>query len=86
MMCQNAFKGLNPGGRIFILDMNISDPDAPNYDYLTHYVCAIGLQFSVLDFKSHTLYLDILRSVGFEDITCTEAYDHVLYQATKPNA
>jgi bacteriochlorophyll C20 methyltransferase len=86
MMCQKAFQVLAPGGRILILDLIISDPDAPNYDYLTHYICAIGLNFSVLDFKSHTIYPDVLRRVGFEDVTMHEVYEHVLYQAVKPRS
>ncbi len=86
MMCQKAFESLEPGGRILILDLIISDPEAPNYDYLTHYICAIGLNFSVLDFKSHTIYPDVLRRVGFEDVTMHEAYEHVLYQAVKPRS
>lgn len=86
MMCQKAFEAIEPGGRVMILDLIISDPEAPNYDYLTHYICSIGLNFSVLDFKSHAIYPDILRRVGFEDVTFHEAYDHVLYQAVKPQA
>lgn len=84
MLCQKAYDALAPGGRILILDMIISDPDQPNYDYLTHYLCAIGMGFSVLDFKDHGLYLSILEGIGFHDIQVNEAYDHVLYQARKP--
>lgn len=84
MMCQKAYEALEPGGRIVILDMIICDPQRPNYDYLSHYLGAIGMGFSVLDFKSHVIYPDVLRRVGFEDIQCDEAYEHVLYQAVKP--
>ncbi len=84
MLCQKAFDALEPGGRILILDLIISDPKKPNYDYLSHYMCAIGMNFSVLEFKSHEIYPDVLRSVGFQDVQLTEAYDHVLYQAVKP--
>lgn len=84
MLCQKAFDAIKPGGRIVIVDLIISDPEAPNYDYLTHYVFSIGMNFSVLDFKSHTIYPDILRRVGFTDVTYNRAYDHALYQAVKP--
>jgi bacteriochlorophyll C20 methyltransferase len=84
MLCQKAFEALESGGRIMLLDLIICDPKKPNYDYLSHYMCAIGMNFSVLEFKSHTIYPDVLRSVGFQDVQLTEAYDHVLYQAVKP--
>ncbi len=83
MLCQKAYDALEPGGRILILDMIISDQEQPNYDYLTHYLCAIGMGFSVLEFKSHTIYPDVLRNVGFRDVQFHEAYEHVLYQAVK---
>ncbi|NTW00123.1 MAG: C-20 methyltransferase BchU [Oscillochloris sp.] len=84
MLLKKAYDALEPGGRVLILDMIISDPKKPNYDYLTHYICAIGMGFSVLEFKSHTIYPDILRNVGFTDVSMNEAYDYVLYQAVKP--
>lgn len=83
LLCQKAYDALEPGGRIVILDMIISDPAKPNYDYLTHYLCAIGMGFSVLDFKNHTIYPEVLRNVGFRDVQFDEAYEHVLYQAVK---
>ncbi len=83
MLCQKAYEALEPGGCVMILDMIISDSNKPNYDYLTHYICSIGMNFSVLEFKSHTIYPDVLRSVGFKDVQFDEAYDHVLYQAVK---
>lgn len=84
MLCQKAYDALTPGGRLLILDMIISDPEKPNYDYLSHYIGAIGMEFSVLSFKSHTVYPEILSAVGFSDIQYDEAYDYVLYQAIKP--
>ncbi len=84
MMCQKAYEALESGGRILILDMIICDPDKPNYDYLSHFLGAVGMQFSVLDFKSHTIYPQVLRNVGFEEVRFDQAYDHVLYQAVKP--
>jgi bacteriochlorophyll C20 methyltransferase len=84
MLLKKAYDALAPGGRVLILDMIISDPQKPNYDYLTHYLCAIGMGFSVLEFKDHAIYPDVLRSVGFTDVTLDQAYDHVLYQAVKP--
>lgn len=84
MLLKKAYDALEPGGRVLILDMIISDPKKPNYDYLTHYICSISMGFSVLDFKDHAIYSDLLRSVGFTDVTMNEAYDHVLYQAVKP--
>ncbi|EFO81046.1 C-20 methyltransferase BchU [Oscillochloris trichoides DG-6] len=84
MMLKKAFDAIEPGGRIFILDMVISDQNKPNYDYLTHYICSIGMGFSVLDFKDHELYTKILEGIGFTDVTMHAAYDHVLYQAVKP--
>jgi bacteriochlorophyll C20 methyltransferase len=84
MLLKKAYDALEPGGRVLILDMIISDPEKPNYDYLTHYLCAIGMGFSVLEFKDHAIYPDVLRSVGFSDVTLAQAYDHVLYQAVKP--
>jgi C-20 methyltransferase BchU len=84
MLLKKAYDALEPGGRVLILDMIISDPKKPNYDYLTHYICSVGMGFTVLEFKDHGIYPDVLRSVGFTDVTMNEAYDHVLYQAVKP--
>lgn len=84
MLLKKAYDALEPGGRVLILDMIISDPEKPNYDYLTHYLCAIGMGFSVLEFKDHAIYPELLRSVGFSNVTFDQAYDHVLYQAVKP--
>jgi bacteriochlorophyll C20 methyltransferase len=39
--------------------------------------------FSVLEFKDHAIYPELLRSIGFGDVSFTAAYDHVLYQAVK---
>jgi bacteriochlorophyll C20 methyltransferase len=83
MLLQKAYAALEPGGRVLILDMVISDPAKPNYDYLTHYLCGIGMNFSVLEFKDHAIYPELLRELGFRDITFAEGYDHVLYQAVK---
>ncbi|MBO9346934.1 MAG: C-20 methyltransferase BchU [Chloroflexus sp.] len=84
MLLKKAYDALPSGGRVLILDMVISDPEHPNYDYLTHYLCAIGMSFSVLEFKDHRVYPDLLRQIGFTDVTLDEGYDHVLYQAVKP--
>lgn len=86
MLCKKAYDALESGGRIIIMDMIINEPEVPtNYDYLVHYVCSVGLgEFSVLEFKHHTLYPEILKGIGFENVTCHEEYDHVLYQAIKP--
>ncbi|MGB9738884.1 MAG: C-20 methyltransferase BchU [Chloroflexus aggregans] len=84
MLLKKAYDALPSGGRVLILDMVISDPQRPNYDYLTHYLCAIGMGFSVLEFKDHAIYPDLLRQIGFTDVTFDEGYDHVLYQAVKP--
>lgn len=86
MLLKKAYDALPVGGRVIILDMDISNPQRPNYDYLTHYLCSIGMDFSVLDFKEHTLYPDLLRELGFGEISFDEAYDHVLYQAVKPGS
>jgi bacteriochlorophyll C20 methyltransferase len=83
MLLKKAYDALPPGGRVLILDMVISDPAKPNYDYLTHYLCAVGMGFSVLEFKDHAIYPELLRSIGFGDVSFTAAYDHVLYQAVK---
>ena len=83
LLLRQAYAALAPGGRVIIVDMNISDPQKPNYDYLTHYVCGIGLDFGVLEFKDHAIYPDLLREIGFTDVTFAEKYDHVLYQAAK---
>lgn len=84
MLLKKAYDALPSGGKVLILDMVISDPHHPNYDYLTHYLCAIGMGFSVLEFKDHAIYPDLLRQIGFTDITFDEGYEHVLYQAVKP--
>jgi C-20 methyltransferase BchU len=83
MLLKKAYDALEPGGRVLILDMVISDSARPNYDYLTHYLCAVGMGFSVLEFKDHAIYPELLRSIGFGDVSFTAAYDHVLYQAVK---
>lgn len=83
-LLKRAYDALPSGGRVIIIDMIISDPHKPNYDYLTHYLCAVGMGFSVLEFKDHGIYPDVLRQVGFEQVTFHSAYDHVLYQARKP--
>lgn len=83
MLLQKAYEALEPGGKVLVLDMVISDPTKPNYDYLTHYLCGIGMNFSVLEFKDHAIYPELLREIGFRDITFAEGYDHVLYQAVK---
>jgi bacteriochlorophyll C20 methyltransferase len=80
---QKAYAALEPGGKVLILDMVISDPAKPNYDYLTHYLCGIGMNFSVLEFKDHAIYPELLHELGFRDVTFAEGYDHVLYQAVK---
>ncbi|GAB4447115.1 MAG: C-20 methyltransferase BchU [Chloroflexi bacterium OHK40] len=82
-LLKKAYDALPPGGRVLILDMVISDPAKPNYDYLTHYLCGIGMHFSVLEFKDHQIYPELLAELGFTGVTRDEAYDHVLYQATK---
>lgn len=84
MLCARAFEALPPGGRILICDMVIDDANSPNYDYLSHYLCAVGMPYSVLEFKSHREYPAILAAAGFADVAFDEAYDHVLYQAVKP--
>ncbi|ACF13959.1 C-20 methyltransferase BchU [Chloroherpeton thalassium ATCC 35110] len=84
MMIKKAYDAIRPGGRILILDMLICDPNKPNFDYLSHYLCGIGMDFSVLDFKKHAEYPGILEGIGFTDVTKEEKYDHVLYQAVKP--
>lgn len=83
MLLQRAYDALEPGGKVLIVDMVISDPNKPNYDYLTHYLCGIGMNFSVLEFKDHAIYPGLLREIGFTGVTCAERYDHVLYQAVK---
>ena len=84
MYLQKAYDALHPGGRIFVLDLIISDPENPNYDYLTHYLGSVGTDFVVMGFKNHAVYGDLLREIGFEQVHCDEAYDHVLFQAAKP--
>ncbi|MEI6775398.1 MAG: C-20 methyltransferase BchU [Chloroflexales bacterium] len=84
VLLKKAYDALESGGRVLILDMIISDPQKPNYDYLTHYICTISMSFSVLEFKDHAIYPDVLRSIGFVDVSFDQAYDHVLYQAVKP--
>ncbi|WP_205703894.1 bacteriochlorophyllide d C-20 methyltransferase BchU [Candidatus Chloroploca sp. Khr17] len=83
MLLQKAYEALEPGGRVLVLDMIISDRSKPNYDYLTHYLCGIGMNFSVLEFKDHAIYPELLREIGFDEVTFAEGYDHVLYQAVK---
>jgi bacteriochlorophyll C20 methyltransferase len=83
MLLQKAYDALPSGGRVLVLDMVISDPHKPNYDYLTHYLCGVGMGFSVLDFKDHAIYPGLLTQLGFTDISFDTAYDHVLYQAVK---
>lgn len=83
MLIQKAYDTLPVGGKVLIADMVIDNPERPNYDYLTHYLCAIGMGFSVLEFKGHAVYNQILEQVGFGDIRVAAAYDHVLYQAVK---
>lgn len=83
MLLKKAYDALPVGGRVLILDMIISDPERPNYDYLTHYLYSIGTDFSVLAFKDHKIYPELLREIGFDEVVCDEAYDHVLYQAVK---
>jgi bacteriochlorophyll C20 methyltransferase len=82
-LIQKAYDALPQGGRVLILDMIISDPLKPNYDYLSHYLGGAGLDFSVLDFKDHGVYPGLLQQIGFTDITLAEEYGHVLYQAIK---
>jgi bacteriochlorophyll C20 methyltransferase len=82
-LIQKAYDALPQGGRVLILDMIISDPDKPNYDYLSHYLGGAGLEFSVLDFKDHAEYPGLLQEIGFTDVTLVEEYGHVLYQAVK---
>lgn len=83
MLLKKAYDSLAPGGRVLIVDMVISDRANPNYDYLSHYLCSVGMPFSVLDFKDHAAYPGLLREVGFTDVTLHEGYGHVLYQAVK---
>jgi bacteriochlorophyllide d C-20 methyltransferase len=83
MLLRKAYDALPPGGKVLICDMIIDDAERPNYDYLTHYLCAIGMGFSVLEFKSHTVYTQILSELGFREIRVASDYDHVLYQAVK---
>jgi O-methyltransferase. len=64
MLLKKAHDALPRGGRVIILDMIISDPARPNYDYLTHYLCSIGMNFSVLEFKDHAIYPELLQEVG----------------------
>ena len=84
MMIKKAYDAIKPGGKVLILDMIICDKEKPNFDYLSHYICGIGMEFSILDFKPHAEYPSILESVGFKNVTLDEKYDHVLYQAEKP--
>ncbi len=83
MLLKKAYEALEPGGRVLIVDMVISDPAKPNYDYLTHYLCGIGMNFSVLEFKDHGIYPELLKEIGFGEVSFAEGYDHVLYQAVK---
>lgn len=83
MLLKKAYEALEPGGRVIIIDMVISDPTKPNYDYLTHYLCGIGMNFSVLEFKDHAIYPELFAEIGFTEVSFAEGYDHVLYQAVK---
>lgn len=83
MLLKKAYDALPSGGRVLVLDMVISDRSKPNYDYLTHYLCGVGMNFSVLEFKDHRIYPGLLAELGFTEISFDEAYDHVLYQAVK---
>lgn len=83
MLLKKAYEALEPGGRVIIVDMVISDPTKPNYDYLTHYLCGIGMNFSVLEFKDHAIYHELFAELGFTEVSFAEGYDHVLYQAVK---
>jgi bacteriochlorophyll C20 methyltransferase len=83
MLLKKAYDALPSGGRVLVLDMVISDKSKPNYDYLTHYLCGVGMNFSVLEFKDHGIYPGIMQQLGFTAISVDEAYDHVLYQAVK---
>jgi bacteriochlorophyll C20 methyltransferase len=69
-----------------VIDLIISDPENPNYDYLTHYLGSVGTDFVMMGFKDHAVYGDLLREIGFEQVRCDEAYDHVLFQGKKPAA
>jgi bacteriochlorophyll C20 methyltransferase len=84
MLIQKGYDALEPGGRIILLDMDVSDPKWPNYDYLTHYLSGVGADFAPFEFKHHMVYAEILKNVGFTEIQFDEAYHHVLYQAIKP--
>jgi bacteriochlorophyll C20 methyltransferase len=84
VLLRKAFEALAPGGRVLVVDMIISDRDNPNYDYLSHYLCGVGMAFSVLDFKDHALYPALLEQVGFRDVSFDQAFGHVLYQAVRP--
>lgn len=83
MLLRKAFDALTPGGRVLIADMIISDPEHPNYDYLSHYVCGVGMNFVVLDFKDHAVYPQLLAECGFSDISFDEQHGYVLYQGVK---
>ncbi len=83
-MFKKAFEALEPGGRFFVLDMITTDPEAPNYDFLTHYLSSVGTDFAIMEFKDHRIYAEVLANTGFTEIECDEAYEHVLYQAVKP--
>ncbi len=84
MMLKKAFDAIKPGGKVLILDMIVCDKEKPNFDYLSHYICGIGMEFHILDFKPHAEYPGILERVGFTNVSKVEKLDHVLYQAEKP--
>jgi len=83
MVIRQAAQALEPGGRLILLDLNISDKQNPNYDYLTHYLSAVGTDFAPMEFKDQSIYRDILSRVGFGEITFTDEYENILYQAIK---
>ncbi|MEC9486388.1 MAG: C-20 methyltransferase BchU [Prosthecochloris sp.] len=84
MMCTKAFKALNPGGKVMVLDMIVDDQEKPNYDYLSHYIMGIGMPFSVLGYKDQERYKDILEKIGFTDVRMVRRYDHLFVEAVKP--
>ncbi len=83
MVIRQAAQALEPGGRLILLDLNISDPQNPNYDYLTHYLSAVGTDFAPMEFKDQSIYANILNRVGFGEISFFADYENILYQAVK---
>jgi bacteriochlorophyll C20 methyltransferase len=83
LVCRQASSALESGGKFCLVDLNVSDRQNPNYDYLTHYLSSIGTDFVKLEFKHHDTYFDILGDLGFGDIRKSVAYDNVLFQAVK---